>query len=329
MIHSSQQIWDTAFGYRTASVLFAAMDLKIFEFLNDQPEGAGIQTIASNAKAVETKLAPLLNVLCQMGLLTKTGNAYQLTSASKAAVSDSTLTGVGRFRSEVSEWANLAQTLRSPGDRFKEDQIFTTDEVFPYLDMVRDSNLARVDVVADAILSAGPTPTNILDIGGGHGLYSERLLERCPDATATLQDLPAALSYADQHIGAQSRLRLRLVEGDARKHQEPADYSIVMVNDLLHSFGHAEKVEILRRATAALKPGGVLFVGKFNMDDDTPSSEQSNHMFSLKMALNSRDGYLESNTEVVNILTELGLANVTQIDIPNDIPSVLVHGQKA
>lgn len=329
MIHSSQQIWDTAFGYRTASVLFAAMDLKIFDYLHNQPDGANIQKIASNAKAVETKLAPLLNVLCQMGLLTKSGDVYQLTSTTEAAVSDSTLTGVGRFRSEVSEWANLADTLRSPGDHFKEDKIFTTDEVFPYLDMVRDSNLARVDVVADAILAVAPTPTSILDIGGGHGLYSERLLERCPEATATLQDLPAALSYADQHIGTASRSRLRLVEGDARSHQEPAVYSTVMVNDLLHSFGHVEKAEILRRATAALKPGGVLFVGKFNMNEDTLACEQNNHMFSLKMALNSRDGYLESNAEVVDILTELGLANVTQIDIPNDIPSVIIHGQNA
>jgi cyclopropane fatty-acyl-phospholipid synthase-like methyltransferase len=328
MIKSSAQIWETAFGYREASVLFAAIDLRIFDLLKEQTNGATRKMISECSQANEQKLTPLLNVLCQMGLLIKADGKYRLSEASKQAGSDGTLSGIEKFRSELSEWANIAETLRSRRHSFKEDQIFTSEEISPYLDMVKASNFDRVNVVADFILNTVQAPKKILDIGGGHGLYSEKLLERCPDATATLQDLEAALSYADKHVSQSVRHRLHLTTGDARTHKEPAEYSIVMVNDLLHSFGHREKKQILSNAIGALEVGGTLFVGKFNMTDDDECSSQSNHMFSLKMALNSSDGYLETNTEVSDILSELGLKNVGLHDIPHDIPSVVVCGQK-
>jgi SAM-dependent methyltransferase len=101
----------------------------------------------------------------------------------------------------------------------------------------------------------------LLDLGGGHGWFSARLCERHPGLEATVIDLPGAARAGRWVLESTGRgARVRHVEGDARTAELGHQADGILIFQLLHHLPPEESVQLLRRAHAALRPGGVLAV---------------------------------------------------------------------
>jgi 2-polyprenyl-3-methyl-5-hydroxy-6-metoxy-1,4-benzoquinol methylase len=87
-------------------------------------------------------------------------------------------------------------------------------------------------------LRVPPTATALLDIGGGHGLYSAELCKRHSQLRATILDLPGAIATrADQCslTGVASRMEFRT--GNALTDDFGCEvYDIVLLANVVHHF---------------------------------------------------------------------------------------------
>jgi precorrin-6B methylase 2 len=103
--------------------------------------------------------------------------------------------------------------------------------------------------------------TRLVDVGGGHGLYSIALLMKYPRLHATLIDRAPALRVADEYAArfdVQKRVELKV--GDAHTAGLDTAPDVVLIANLLHDYGAAHAEALVHRFAAMLAPGGRLLV---------------------------------------------------------------------
>lgn len=119
---------------------------------------------------------------------------------------------------------------------------------------------AVLDAQADYIGSLLSPSSRILDLGCGPGLYLSRLAgrgHRCVGVDFS----PAAVEYARERAETQG-LDIAYTLADLREYAPPvgAFDAVLFLFGEINVFSRAEAAGLLRRACAALKPGGLLFL---------------------------------------------------------------------
>ncbi|WP_282078865.1 class I SAM-dependent methyltransferase [Epibacterium ulvae] len=321
---------EIATSYRQSCLLFGALELGIFDRLVSSETPSSIAELSDFLGLQDYKTRTLVNCLLQMNLLELTSDGKVAAAAVWSEVKDqNAIAGLINYRDEFEEWIKLADLFRNGQKVSREYGTFNSDHIDSYLDMVKMSNYVRTEALASLLIDQLGTINSILDVGGGHGLYSQRLLERNDTAYASLFDLPPAIAYARRTLPDAIMQHVSLIEGDARELEIEPRFELTMINDLLHSFGHADKRKIVENAVRATQSGGWICIGKYQMSDSSPGAPGNNNIFSAKMILNSKEGYLESNEEVLELLAECGVTGAEVHSIKHDIPSVAVLGRVA
>lgn len=317
-----------ATDYRKSCILFGAMELGMFRHLSSEDQPISFDKLAEKLEVEAPRLRALVNCLVQYGVLQTHGNEVALDYDLKKSIGEEEIGALENYRNEVNEWLKLASMLKNKRTSSREETVFNTDAIFSYLDMVKASNRERITKTAPIICEYAKEFTSLIDIGGGHGAFSAEVLRLKRDAHATIYDLPVAIDYAKQSMPDELKDRIALIPGDARDMEIKDKYDVALVNDLLHSFGADDKMVILHRSVQAIVPGGKIFVGKFFMDEDDPKNPSNNHTFSMKMILNTRDGYLESIQEVTRDLAELNCTDIQVYELEHHMPSVIVAAKR-
>lgn len=105
------------------------------------------------------------------------------------------------------------------------------------------------------------TARRLLDVGGGHGLYSITLCRRYPQLSATVFDLPQALEAARETIAAENMARrVEVRAGDFWKDDLGDRYDVALLFNIIHGNLPAKNTELLRRVASALNPGGLVVI---------------------------------------------------------------------
>jgi ubiquinone/menaquinone biosynthesis C-methylase UbiE len=113
------------------------------------------------------------------------------------------------------------------------------------------------EVVRKVKLAAAPK--RLLDVGGGHGLYSAAFCRKYPGLEAEVLDLAPALEQGKRIVaeaGFADRVRYRA--GDLRQDDWGEGYDLVLIFNVIHNTPVSEAPEVLKRAFRALRPGGML-----------------------------------------------------------------------
>lgn len=106
-----------------------------------------------------------------------------------------------------------------------------------------------------------PSPTQLLDVAGGHGGFSMAFCERYPGLEAEVLDLPAAVEVGRRIVlerGMQDRVRYR--SGDLREADWGEGYDVVLLFSILHNVTIQEAQLAITKAWKALRPGGTLVI---------------------------------------------------------------------
>ena len=107
-------------------------------------------------------------------------------------------------------------------------------------------------------------PSNMLDIGGSHGLYSIELCKKYPSLSSTILELQGAIESASA-MAAETGLtdRVRYKAGNALIDDLGENvYDLVMINNVVHHFTEPENIRLAQKVAGALKPGGMYAVGE-------------------------------------------------------------------
>ena len=104
-------------------------------------------------------------------------------------------------------------------------------------------------------------PQRLLDVGGGHGMYSVALCRRFANLTCEVLDLPAAIEHGQSMVAEQGMAeRVRFRAGDLRSADWGRDHDVVLLFNVLHNLPADACRKALHDARAALRPGGTLVV---------------------------------------------------------------------
>ncbi|WP_020392575.1 methyltransferase [Kribbella catacumbae] len=98
----------------------------------------------------------------------------------------------------------------------------------------------------------------VVDIGGGTGAQLIALLNVYPDLKATLVELPASVTAAEERF-RDANLKCDVIGGNLFELELPRADAFIL-RYLLHSFEDEQAIDALRRCEQALVPGGSVFV---------------------------------------------------------------------
>ena len=156
----------------------------------------------------------------------------------------------------------------------------------------------------------------LLDVGGGTGIYAIACLRRHPQLRAIVFDRPEVLKVAAEFAalyGVTDRLECR--PGDMFADPLPAADAILLSN-ILHDWDIPECQQLVGRCSAALGPGGRLFIHDVflndNLDGPLPVALYSAALFSLT------EGRAYSGREYSGWLAAAGL-------VPSPVVPTLIH----
>ncbi|WP_018909331.1 methyltransferase [Salinispora arenicola] len=174
------------------------------------------------------------------------------------------------------------------------------------------------DGLGAEIVELVPVPADarsMLDVGGGHASYPVAFLTAHPQLRATVVDLAGALIQGAETIAAAGLTeRCTLRAGDLFEVDYGTGHDLVLLFNIVHGYQPAETLTLLRRAAAALRPGGrVALLEPLAEAPEQPAglSEAFVRMFSLNL-FHTQGGRAYGHDELVGLLREAGFTDVRQ-----------------
>jgi SAM-dependent methyltransferase len=325
------RIMDMASAFYESCLLFTSSDLGIFRTLSELSE-ADAPTVAAACGLNLRGTRLLLDACVAVGLLSKAGNIYRNTAETAAFLvpgSPADLSGAIRYNRDVyNAWGKLAKMVRSgrpverPEIHLGEDPERTRTFVLAMHSRALAVGLA---VISQLDLTGR---SRLLDVGGGPGTYSMLIARAFPEIKCTVLDLPEIVRIADELI-AQSGMQSRILTlaSDYHKAEFPQENDVVIFFGVLHQEDPAEILSLLRRACAALVPGGSLYVLDM-MTDSTHTQPKFSALFALNMALTTPHGWVFSEDELKFWLTEAGFQGFHCRPLPPPMPHWLTSAVK-
>ncbi len=100
------------------------------------------------------------------------------------------------------------------------------------------------------------------------------------------------------------------------------DYDVATLGHILHSEGEERSRRLLRKVFRALKPGGVITIAEWLVNDRRTRPLDS-LMFAVQMLVNTDRGDVFSFNEIKTWLEEAGFKKVRKFSVPGGSPLIL------
>lgn len=174
-----------------------------------------------------------------------------------------------------------------------------------------------------------PQARRLLDVGGGHGLYSVHFCRRHPGLTATVFDLAQAHESARRTIAEeQMGERIAVHEGDFTRDDLGSGYDVVLLFNILHSRQPEENVTLLRKVARALVPGGIVVImGQLPGKASSAVGEAVARLQALNM-FNAEAAQAYSFEDIARWLATAGLPGARRVRLRKSPGFALVLGTK-
>jgi len=156
---------------------------------------------------------------------------------------------------------------------------------------------------------------HILDVGGGWGQFAQAICRVKPGLRATVLDRAEVVERAHTELaGTDFEERLRFLPGDYLATEFGAGYDLVLLANILHQETADRAQELVRRAAAALAPGGRVTVVDFAIDD-----QQRKHLLGVLFAINMRSfGDTWTESDIRGWMDDAGLDRCERINLGPD-----------
>ncbi len=256
---------DTQVAYNAARAIMAGAELGIYEAIGKEQRTA--EEIAGICKTHTHATTQLLNCLVGLGYLTWSNDKYTLKKKyQKWLLKESEANIVSKLRFQLFEWnwmAMLEDYVRT-GKTLQLHSNVDPKQWESYQEGMRDLSVNAAKDLAKKI----PVPknaTDMLDIGGSHGLYSIELCKKYANLKSTVLELPGAMEAASAISKRYDTTgRVSHKEGNALVDDlGTALYDMVMINNVVHHFTEEQNHALAKKIARALKPGGIYIIGEF------------------------------------------------------------------
>lgn len=317
------RIMEMASAFYESATLFAASDAGVFGKLAELGD-ADADGLAAACGMDRRAARLLLDACAAIGLLTKSGDRYRNAPESAAFLvpgAPGDLSRALRYNRDVyAAWGKLPELLRTgrPVERPETHLGENPERTRAFVMAMHGRALGIGRSVVPLLDLRGRR--RLLDVGGGPGTYSTLIARAHPDVACTVLDLPGVVAVADDLIaGSGMAGRVRTLPGDYRRTPFPPDNDAILFFGVLHQESPDSIRDLFRRAREALAPGGVLYVLDL-MTDATHAQPRFSALFALNMALTTENGWVFSDAELREWLSEAGLTEFRCQPLPPPMP---------
>jgi SAM-dependent methyltransferase len=243
---------DVLVGPMLARAVIAASALHVFDALERKPLTA--VEVADLCGTDPGATERLLRALSASKYLNQDGGTYRLTLASRRWLlrgSRQSLHYAMLHRDLDMRFMDFESYVRTGKGKDFHDELGDGDWHTYHQGQADQARLIAKDLVGSVRIPDGST--RMLDLGGGHGLYSVAFCTRYPDLQARVLDLAIPVSATSVSN------RVKFEVADVRSAAlPPSSTHIALVANLIHHFDEQTNRRLFKRVAAALTSGGIL-----------------------------------------------------------------------
>ena len=328
------QIFTTVQGYQRAFALKAAVDLDLFTLIAKGSKTAA--EIAKGCGAAERGVRILSDALVVMGFLSKTGNNYSLTPDTAFFLDSRSPAYLGlAFKFllhplQLTHFEHLGAAVRNGGASDHDSTLAPNDPIWiEFAKGMAPIMMPAAQAMAGLLAGElGSRPSaKILDIAASHGLFGITVAQRLPKARIYALDWANVLEVARDNAAKQGLAdRYHLLPGSAFEVDYGTGFDAILITNLLHHFDPVENEKMLKKAHAALNPGGQVLILEFVPNDDRVSPPVP-AMFGLTMLGSTPKGDAYTLAEYAVMCRNAGLETPRLIPL-EPMPQSLVVARK-
>ena len=298
MTHS---ILDLILAPWKTSVLSTAIRLNLFTVLSN--DSLPIDEIASKCNAIPHLLKPLLDACVSMGLLILQDDKYMNSHFSRVYFIEGEPQYVGDLVklqfNESKQWDKLFNIIIDIENKKKgEDKAEFKERTFIKA-MHNLGMLGEANALCNAVDISGCK--QMVDAGGGSGLYSIIFCRSYPELNSTILDRNETLKITKEMIeDYEERERITLREADLEKDSYGKNIDVVLLSDVIYDERTASL--ILRNAWNCLRQDGFLILRGYYSDPNN-----SKPLFGALFVLGQL--VFDSNRKIITISTLQRIVN--------------------
>ncbi|MFH1152957.1 MAG: methyltransferase [Pseudomonadota bacterium] len=315
-------------AYWQTCTLHAAVKLDVVTAMGEGPVPAAV--LAGKIDADPRALAMLLDALCAMDILSKSGNDYAPTQPALKFLSKASDGYIGHMIMHhhhlVESWSKMDQAVKT-GKPVRTRSSFDDAEYRESFLMGMFNNaMGMVNQLVPTLDLSGRK--HLLDLGGGPGTYAIHFCKYNPGLRATIYDLPTTRPFAEKTIHRFGQGdAVTFLDGDYIKDPVPGSYDVVWLSHILHGEGPVDCQRIVDKAVNALAAGGMIIIHEFILNPER-SGPLFPALFSLNMLLGTESGQSYSETELAGMLTLAGIGSITRTGFKGPTESGILLGVK-
>lgn len=323
-------LFDTINAYQKTAAIKAAIELDIFTALAESPAPA--DAIARHARASPRGMRILCDFLTVLGFLTKSGDRYGATPDSALFLNRKSPAYAGGtlefLHSDHLRGAfdSFTDVVRKGGTAQSQEGSVAPEHPM-WVSFARSMGPLMAPAaggLAELIPLDSGRPAKVLDIAAGHGVWGLAFAKKFPRAHVVALDWAPVLEVARENARTAGVAdRFSTIAGSAFDVELGDHYDVVLVPNFLHHFNIADCIRFLKRAHAALRPGGTLAIVEFvpNEDRVTPPGIAG---FSLIMLATTPEGDAYTLAEYSDMLARSGFSAPVQHSLPASMNVALI-----
>jgi predicted O-methyltransferase YrrM len=301
------EILGKARAFWQARILMTAAELDVFTRLAGEAKTAErvSEELSSDRRGTEA----LLNALVALKLLVKEDGQFRTRPGFEQALSssapESALPMMLHMAQLWNSWGQLTEIVLK-GKQSASIEVLERglDGIKAFIGAMHAIGRATAPGVVARLDLSGHE--NLIDIGGGSGVYTSAVLQAAPGMRATLFDRPPVTEIAREKLTEDGVIdRVTLVGGDFYTDELPGGHDLALLSAIIHQNSPEQNVALYRKALDALEPGGTIVIRDHVMSDDH-TEPASGVFFAINMLVNTPGGGTYSFAEISGNLEAAG-----------------------
>lgn len=269
---NARAVFDLCAGFAYSQILFACVELGLFEMLRERAMTLG--ELAERMALPADRAQRLLDAAIALGLIERrSGERYGLGMNGAAILGNP---GIGAM---IAHHKMLYDDLRDPVSllrgtagptalsaywgyaKAKDPHALSPDDVAAYTRLMSQSQ----SLVSQEIIDGYPINKHrvVLDVGGGDGTFLRAVARRHPDLSLMLFDLPAVAHHARSRLAGEGLSeRIRVHEGSFLDDSLPSGADLVTLVRIIHDHDDDKVKKLLAAVHRTLAPGGTVLIAE-------------------------------------------------------------------
>ena len=312
---SPRRIMELSRAFQASRVFLTGYEMDVFTVLGEEKKTSAevAQAIGADHRGTDR----LLNALCALELLTKSGGKY--TNSPVAA--KFLVKGKPDYQSGLmhtvhlwDSWTTLTKAVRNGGTVIKRHINESGEE---WLEAFIAAMHARAKLEAPLVASKIDLTgvSHLLDVGGGSGAFSMAFARAKNGLRTTVFDLPNVLPLTQKYVEeAGFSDRISTAPGDYNEDEFGTGFDMAFLSAIIHINSFDKNQELVQRVSRALNPGGRIVISDFIMEDNR-FEPMFGAFFALNMLTGTPGGDTYTESEIKNWMEAAGISFTERIDM--------------